>query len=78
MLELNGEAELFEARDQAACLDLGGPAVEVVGAEVVVLRAVFEDVVDGGEDRSGDSADGFLRSASGLQAEELRSVVTVL
>lgn len=35
-------------------------------------------MVDGGEERGGDGADGFLWPALGLQAEELGSVVAVL
>src|SRR5271168_5257437 len=76
-LELDGEAELFEAGDQAMGFDLGGTPIEVARAEVVVFGAVLEDVIDGGEDRCGDGADGFLRSALTLQPEELGSIVAV-
>src|SRR4029453_17885892 len=38
---------------------------------------MLEDVIDRGEDRCGDGANGFLWPAPGLQAEELGSVVAV-
>ena len=37
--------------------------------------SVLEHVIGGGQDRSRHGADGFLRAASGLQAEELGLVV---
>src|SRR5438034_3430874 len=76
-LDLDVEAEVFEASDEAAGLELGGTSVKVGGAEVAVFGAVLEDVIDGGEDRCGDGADGFLRSTLALQPEELGSVVAV-
>ena len=42
-----------------------------------MLGAVLEDVIDGGEDRSCDRADCFLRAASALDAEKLRAVIAV-
>ena len=58
--------------------DFDWPPIEVAGPEVVVFSAVLQHVVDRREDRCGDGTDGFLRSAFGLQAEELGSVVAVL
>src|SRR5690242_1901716 len=76
-LKLDGEAELFEACDQTIDFDLAGPAIKIGDAKVLVFGAIFEDVIDRREDRCGDGADGFLRPALGLQAEELSSVVAV-
>ena len=41
-------------------------AVEVIGAEVLVERAVLEHVVDGAQEGGGDGADGFLGASAGL------------
>ena len=53
-------------------------AVEVVGAEVVVLGAVAQHVVRGGEHRGGHGEDGLLGAAASLDAQELRSQVAGL
>ena len=37
-------------------------AIEVLSAEVVVFGAVFENMVDGREDRGGDGTDGLFGS----------------
>ena len=76
-LELDVKAELFKTSNEPAGLEFDGAPIKVGAAEVVVLDAVFEDVVDGGEDRCGNGADGFLRSTLALQPEELGSVVAV-
>src|SRR5438876_882311 len=76
-LELDVKAELFKTSNEPVGLEFDGAPIKVGAAEVVVLDAVFEDVVDGGEDRCGNGADGFLRSTLGLQPEELGSVVAV-
>src|SRR5882757_7393219 len=76
-LELDVKTELFKMSNEPAGLEFDGAPIEVGGAEVMVLDAVFEDVVDGGQDRCGNGADGFLRSAFALQPEELGSVVAV-
>ena len=70
-LKLNLEAKFDELGNQAPGFAFGRMAIEVVAPEVVVFSAVFEDVVDGREDRGGDGTDGFLRSAPALQPEEL-------
>ena len=54
------EAELGDLGDQPLDLGLGLALVEIVDAEVLVGNAVLEDVVDGGQDRGGDGADGLL------------------
>src|SRR5881394_2335968 len=56
----------------------GRTAIEVVCAEVVVLGAVLEHVIDGGKDRGGDGADGFLRTTPVTQANELSLIVAAL
>ena len=71
------EAELGDLSDEPLDLGLGLALVEVVDAEVLVGNAVLEDVIDGGQNRGGDGADGFLRAASGLQSIELRPIVAV-
>src|SRR6266849_5258236 len=76
-LELDVKAELFKTSNEPAGLEFEGAPIKVGGAEVMVLGTVFEDVVDGGEDRCRDSADGFLRPTLALQPEELGSVVAV-
>src|SRR5271166_5468955 len=76
-LKLDLEAELGELGDETLGFDLGRPAVEVVGAEVLVEGAVLQHVVDRGQHRGGDSADGFLRAALAAQSVELRPVVAV-
>ena len=57
--ELNGEAQVLEALNEAA----GGGGlvslVKVVGAEILVERPVLEHVIDGAQKGGGDSADGL-------------------
>jgi hypothetical protein len=55
-LKLDFISELGEPFNQSLGLGLGGATIEVSDAEVAVFGAVLEDVVDRGEDRSGDSA----------------------
>lgn len=51
--------------------------MEVVGAEIVIERSMFEHVADGGENGGGDRADRLLRSASAFEAQVLRLQVAV-
>jgi hypothetical protein len=44
-------AEIGQTFDQALFLPIGGTSIEVIAAEVLVHRAVFEHVVDGSKDR---------------------------
>src|SRR6266446_9916605 len=74
-LEFDGKAEFGEAFDEAACLRLGPPTIEVNGSEIFIKRAVFEHVIGGREDGGGNSADRFLRPASTAQSHELRMQV---
>src|SRR5881296_1535962 len=76
--DLDGAPEVPQAPDQPMD-DLGAiPAIEVVGAKVLVLDTVSQHEVRSGEHRSSDREDGLLGPASGLDAEEQRVQVTVL
>src|SRR6201982_3228092 len=77
-LELCPEAELSELGHQTLGCGLRCAAVEVVGAKIAVRRAGSHHVVDGGKDRSSNSADRLLRPAPAAQAMKLRAVVAVL
>jgi len=68
-------AELGDLSDEALDLRLRRSAVEVGDAQILVEGSVLEHVIDGGQDRSGHGADGFLRAAPRLQAEELGPVI---
>jgi hypothetical protein len=45
--------------------------VKVAGSKVLIKGAVAQHVIDGGEDRSGNSADGLLGPTAMAQALEL-------
>jgi hypothetical protein len=55
-----------------------GAVVEVVCAEILVEGSIFEHVVSGGEDGSGDGADGLLGPTPGADAEVLGLEVALL
>src|SRR5438552_740387 len=75
---LDREAEIVKACVQAL-RELGRvSAIEVVGAEVAIVDAVFEHVVGGREHRGGDGEDGFLRAPATLDPQELGPTVAVL
>src|SRR5215468_6299898 len=57
---------------------LGGAAVKVVGAKVVVHRAILQHVIDRRQDRRGHGADCLLRPAPGAEPIELGLIVAVL
>ena len=61
-------------------LGLGGfgATIEVVRAQVLIAGAVLEHVIDGGEDGSGDGADGLFGTAPGTGALELGLDVAAL
>ena len=69
---LDGITELLETSDEAPGPHGFGPAIEVIGTEIVVEGAVLEHVVGGGQDRGGEGADRLFRAVSGGQATELR------
>ena len=50
---------------------VGGVALEMVAAEVLIHRAVLEHVVDGGQDRGDDGHDRLLGAAPGFEAMKL-------
>ena len=68
----DGVAKILQTPDKALGLRGLGAAVEVTGAEILVEGAVLEHVIDGGQDRGGERADGFLGAAWGAQTIELR------
>ena len=59
-------------------LSPSGPAVEMIGAEVLVLGAVFEHVIDRRQQGSGDGADRLLWSQGGARTGRRRGVRRVL
>ena len=69
---MDGIAEFLETREEAPGLHGFGPAVEVVGTEIVIEGAVLEHMVGGGEDRGGEGADRLFAAAPRAQAMELR------
>src|SRR6516225_2525836 len=76
--DFDGETEFLKALEEAVG-ELGFvPAVKVVGAEVPVVEVVFEHVIGRDEHRRGDGEEGFLGASTALEAEELRSEVSVL
>ena len=65
-LDLHSVAKVGQTFDQALFLLVGGTAMEVIAAEVLVHRAVLEHVVDGGKDGGGDGHDRLLGGPAGL------------
>src|SRR5271157_5949734 len=54
-LDLHRVAKIGQAFDQAVFLLVGGTAIEVIGAKVLVHRPILEHVVDGGKNGCCDS-----------------------
>src|SRR4029077_16907689 len=75
---VHGKPEITKARNEALGELSLVAAVEMIGAEVAVVRAVLEHVISGGPHRSRDSDGGFLRTATALDTEELRAEIGVL
>src|SRR3954451_13315683 len=71
-------AEGFEAFDGAFLDAIGVAAVEVLGAEIGVGGAAFEEVVGDDEDGVADGDDGALLAASGGEATELFGEIAAL
>src|SRR6202042_2674035 len=65
------EAELGDLSDETLDLRLGLALFEIIDAQILVGNAVLEDVVDRGQHRGGDGADGLLRTMLASQAMEL-------
>src|SRR5207244_3078458 len=75
--DLHGQTEFFEAPNETPSdLDFVAP-FEVIGAEFVVCRLLFEDVVRRGHYGGGDGENRFLGSAPTFEAEKLRAKVRV-
>src|SRR5260370_41833813 len=75
--EFHSVAKVCQPFDQAIFLLVGGPALEVVAAEVLIHRAVLEHVVDGGKDGGDDGHDRLLGAAPGFDTVELGLQVAV-
>ena len=65
------ESELLEAVNEAVGDLRAVTTIEVVGTQIVVLHAVAEHLVGGGEHGGGHGEDGFPRASPALEAEEL-------
>src|ERR1700719_5185982 len=76
-LDLYSVAKVGQTFDQALFLLVGGTAIEVIAAEVLVDRAVLEHVVDGSKDRGGDGHDRLFGATAGFDAGELGLQVAV-
>src|SRR5665213_3538501 len=76
-LELHSVAKVGQTFDQAFFLLVGGTAIEVIAAEVLIHRPILEHVVDGGKDGGGDGHYRLLGAAPGFDAVELGLQVAV-
>ena|SRR5450755_5098931 len=72
------EPKLRDLTDQPARLSLRRRPVEMVWPEVVVEGSISQHVVSGGQDGSGDGADGLLGSTSIAQALKLGLQMSLL
>jgi hypothetical protein len=70
-------AEIGQTFDQALFLPIGGTSIEVIAAEVLVHRAVFEHVVDRSKDGGRDGHDRLFGATTGFDAVELGPQITV-
>jgi hypothetical protein len=66
---VDGETKVLQTVDEAQNVLAFGALVEVVCAEVLIEGAVFEHVVGGGEDGSGDGDNGLLWITPGAEAQ---------
>ena len=64
------EAEVLQTVDEALDVPSRGALVEVIGTEILVAGSVLEHVIDGGEQRGSDRANGFLGSAGGRAGDD--------
>src|SRR3954454_18776975 len=76
--DLDGKAEALETFEEALGLSVLAPAVEVLGAEVLIEHPVPKHVVGRGQDRGRHGSNRRLRSALGAQAMELRLKIAAL
>ena len=58
----------MKSREEPLGLCSFGTLVEMVVTKVVIAGTVFEHVVYGGKDRSGDRADGFFGDTAGTDS----------
>src|SRR5262249_29109127 len=70
-LELRDVAKVGQTFDQTFLLLIGGTAIEVIAAEVVVHRPILEHVVDRGKDGRDDGHNRLLGAAPGFDAVKL-------
>src|SRR6267142_2423054 len=75
--QLDLASQIIDPSYQAQNDLLAVTASEVAGTELLVLDAVFEHVVSGGEHGRGDREDGFFGAAPAAQAVELSLQVRV-
>src|SRR6266853_1505149 len=75
--DLHSVAKVVQTFDQSFFLLVGGTAIEVIAAEVLIHRPVLKHVVDGGKDGGGDGHDRLLGAAPGFDAVELGLQVAV-
>src|SRR5438876_8332604 len=75
--DLHGQTEFFKPPNETACeVDFGAP-FEVVRAEFLVRRLLFQDVVRSGHDGGRDGENRFLGTAATFEAEKLRPEVGI-
>src|SRR5579863_652862 len=74
-LNFDLETELARLSDEAVGFELGRAVVKMTGPEILMFCPVFQHVVNRGQHRGGDGADGRLRAT--LQSMELGFVVAV-
>src|SRR5271169_780481 len=70
-LDLHDVAKVGQTFDQTFLLLVGGTAIEVIAAEVLVHRPILEHVVDRGKDGRDDSHNRLLGAAPGFDAVKL-------
>src|SRR5258708_37980609 len=70
-LDLHDVAKVGQTFDQTFLLLIGGTAIEVIAAEVLVHRAILEHVVDRGKDGGDHGHDRLLGAAPGFDAAKL-------
>ena len=75
---LDCKSEVLQAMDEPVDVPALAPFVEVIGTEVFIEGSAPQHFIGGGEDRSGDGANGLFGAAVGAQAVELRLEVTGL
>jgi hypothetical protein len=67
--DLHVESEVVQAVDESQNVFTFGSVVEVIWAEILIERAVFEHVVGGGEHGGGNRSDGLFGAALGADAQ---------